>query len=46
MKKLRMARYSLDLFDEMVEDLLKLKRTTMEMMAELDCDDEAIMDAQ
>lgn len=34
-----MAKYSLDLFDEIVEEMLKEKRSIIEMMAELDVDD-------
>ncbi len=41
-----MAKYSLDLFDEIVEEMFKEKRTLMEMMAELDVDEGSIMDAQ
>ena len=46
LKRLRMAKLSKDLFDEIVEEMLKEKRTLMEMMAELDVDDQAIFDAQ
>ena len=45
-KRLRMAKLSKDLFDEIVEEMLKEKRSLMEMMAELDVDDQAIFDAQ
>ena len=41
-----MAKLSKDLFDEIVEEMLKEKRSLMEMMAELDVDDQAIFDAQ
>ena len=41
-----MAKYSLDLFDEIVDEMRKDKRTLMEMMAELDVDEQAIFDAQ
>jgi hypothetical protein len=41
-----MAKLSKDLFDEIVSEMLKEKRTLMEMMAELDVDDQAIYDAQ
>ena len=34
-----MAKFSQDLFDEIVEEMLKEGRTLMEMMAELDVDD-------
>lgn len=46
MKRLRMAKYSHDLFDEIVVEMMKEKRTMMEMMAELDVDDEKIMESQ
>ena len=46
MKKLRMAKYSIELFDEIVIDMMKEKRTMMEMMAELDVDDEKITESQ
>jgi len=46
MKRLRMAKYSLDLFDEIVIEMMKEKRTLMEMMAELDVDDEKIHESQ
>ena len=36
MKRLRMAKYSVELFDEIVTEMMKDKRTLMEMMAELD----------
>jgi hypothetical protein len=46
LKRLRMAKLSKDLFDEIVDEMLKEKRSLMEMMAELDVDDQAIYDAQ
>ena len=46
MKRLRMAKYSTELFDEIVTEMMKEKRTLMEMMAELDVDDEKITEAQ
>ena len=46
MKRLRMAKYSIELFDEIVIEMMKEKRTMMEMMAELDVDDEKIVEAQ
>jgi hypothetical protein len=39
LKRLRMAKLSKDLFDEIVEEMIKEKRSLMEMMAELDVDD-------
>jgi predicted ester cyclase len=41
-----MAKYSLDLFDEIVDEMIKDKRSVMEMMAELDVEQEAIFEAQ
>lgn len=46
MKRLRMAKYSNELFDEIVMEMMKEKRTMMEMMAELDVEDEKIFEAQ
>lgn len=46
MKRLRMAKYSKELFDEIVTEMMRDKRTLMEMMAELDVDDENILEAQ
>jgi len=46
MKRLRMAKYSQELFDEIVLEMMKDKRSMMEMMAELDVDDEKIIEAQ
>jgi len=46
MKRLRMAKYSYELFDEIVTEMMKEKRTMMEMMAELDVEDEKITDSQ
>ncbi len=46
LKRLRMAKLSKDLFDEIVDEMLKDKRSLMEMMAELDVDDQAIFEAQ
>ena len=39
LKRLKMAKYSKDLFDEIVEEMMREKKTIMEMMVELDCDD-------
>lgn len=41
-----MAKYSQDLFDEIIEEMMREKKTIMEMMAELDCDEENIYAAQ
>ena len=46
LKRLKMAKYSKDLFDEIVEEMMRDKKTIMEMMVELDCDDQAIYAAQ
>lgn len=46
MKRLRMAKYSEELFDEIVGEMMKEKRTMMEMMAELDVEEEQIIEAQ
>lgn len=46
MKRIRMAKYSVELFDEIVVEMMKEKRTIMEMMAELDVEDEKIAEAQ
>ena len=40
-----MAKYSIELFDEIVLEMMKSKRTIMEMMAELDVDDEKITES-
>jgi len=34
-----MAKYSVELFDEIIEEMMRDKKTIMEMMAELDVDD-------
>lgn len=41
-----MAKYSVDLFDEIIEEMMRDKKTIMEMMAELDVDDSAIYASQ
>ena len=46
MKRLRMAKYSPELFDEIVTEMMREKRTMMEMMAELDVEDEKIVESQ
>lgn len=46
LKRLKMAKYSNDLFDEIIEEMMREKKTIMEMMAELDCDDSAIYASQ
>lgn len=46
LKRLKMAKYSTELFDEIVKEMMNEKKTIMEMMAELDVEDEAIFSAQ
>jgi len=46
LKRLRMAKYSTDLFDEIVNEMMREKRTIMEMMAELDVEDDTIFASQ
>lgn len=46
MKRLKMAKYSADLFDEIIEEMMRDKKTLMEMLAELDCDEEEIYASQ
>lgn len=41
-----MAKYSHELFDEIIAEMMREKKTLMEMMAELDCDDTAIYASQ
>lgn len=38
-KRLKMAKYSTELLDEIIEEMMRDKKTIMEMMAELDIDD-------
>jgi len=35
-----MAKYSQDLFDEIIGEMMREKKTILEMMAELDADEE------
>jgi hypothetical protein len=46
LKRLKMAKYSHELFDEIITEMMKDKKTLMEMMVELDCDDQAIYASQ
>ena len=46
MKRLRMAKLDKNLFDEIVEEMMKDKKTMLEMQAELDVDEQSIFDAQ
>lgn len=40
LKRLKMAKFSFDLFDEIISEMMRDKKTIMEMLAELDCDEE------
>ncbi len=40
LKRLKIAKYSSDLFDEIIEEMMREKKTIMEMLAELDCEEE------
>ena len=46
LKRLRMAKYSQDLFDEIIGEMMREKKTILEMMAELDADEEGIYASQ
>ena len=46
MKRLKMARYSEELFDEIIEEMTREKRVVMEMMAELDVDEQTVFASQ
>jgi len=46
LKRLKMAKYSHDLFDEIISEMMRDSRTLMEMMAELDVVEEAIYASQ
>ena len=46
LKRLKMAKYSQDLFDEIVEEMMREKKTIMEMMVDLDVDEGAVFGAQ
>eukprot|EP00352_Strombidinopsis_acuminata_P005186 CAMPEP_0176366192 /NCGR_PEP_ID=MMETSP0126-20121128/21012_1 /TAXON_ID=141414 ORGANISM="Strombidinopsis acuminatum, Strain SPMC142" /NCGR_SAMPLE_ID=MMETSP0126 /ASSEMBLY_ACC=CAM_ASM_000229 /LENGTH=62 /DNA_ID=CAMNT_0017723523 /DNA_START=1054 /DNA_END=1242 /DNA_ORIENTATION=- len=41
-----MAKYSQELFDEIIEEMMRDKKTIMEMMVDLDVDENAIFEAQ
>lgn len=41
-----MAKYSTDLFDEIVSEMMREKKTIMEMMAELDVEENDVYAAQ
>jgi hypothetical protein len=40
LKRLKMAKFSKDLFDEIIEEMMRDKKTIMEMLAELDADED------
>lgn len=46
LKRLKMAKYSVELFDEIIEEMMRDKKTIMEMMAELDVDDNQVYASQ
>jgi len=45
LKRLKMAKYSQELFDEIIEEMMREKKTIMEMMVDLDVDENAIFEA-
>ena len=46
LKRLKMAKYSHDLFDEIIEEMMREKKTILEMMAELDATEADIYASQ
>ena len=46
LKRLKMAKYSFELFDEIIKEMMRDKKTIMEMLAELDCDEEQVYASQ
>ena len=46
LKRLKMAKFSKELFDEIVEEMMREKKTIMEMLAELDCTETQVYAAQ
>ncbi len=46
LKRLKMAKFSQDLFDEIIEEMMRDKKTIMEMMAELDADEDQVYASQ
>ena len=46
LKRLKMAKYSHDLFDEIIEEQMRDKKTILEMMAELDATEADIYASQ
>jgi len=45
-KRIRMAKFSVELFDEIVQEMMRDRRSMMEMMAELDVEDDQILESQ
>ena len=46
LKRFKMAKYSHDLFDEIVEEMIREKKTVLEMMAELDAQEAEVYASQ
>mmetsp|Transcript_21632 Transcript_21632/g.28974 ORF Transcript_21632/g.28974 Transcript_21632/m.28974 type:complete len:111 (-) Transcript_21632:46-378(-) len=46
LKRLKMAKYSHELFDEIIEEMMRDKKTILEMMAELDAQEAEIYASQ
>ena len=46
LKRLKLAKLDKNLFDEIIEEMTKDKKTVLEMQAELDVDEASIFDAQ
>ena len=46
LKRLKMAKYSHDLFDEIIEEMMREKKTILEMMAELDASEAEVYASQ
>lgn len=45
LKRLKLAKLDKNLFDEIIEEMTKDKKTVLEMQAELDVDEASIFDA-
>ena len=46
LKRLKMAKYSIELLDEIIEEMMRERKTVMEMMAELDVDENMVYASQ
>ena len=46
LKRLKMAKYSHELFDEIIEEMMREKKTILEMLAELDANEPEIYASQ